>query len=148
MTPWRVLARICMLTDLGSTDRDSRSAFRSANTKIAYFTLQKIISSGSGLWSLILYSLSESALYQKSKWCMYSQKWNCATSFRIPTFMYLWAIYIFPGSVYLFGCSKIGGPILGIHKSLTDTWMWNWQTKHYNYDLEITRPRSFISGNT
>jgi hypothetical protein len=54
---------------------------------------------------------------------IYSQKWNCAASFPIPTFMYLWAIYIFRGSVCLFGCSKIGGPLIGIYKSLTDTWM-------------------------
>ncbi len=54
---------------------------------------------------------------------MYSQKWNCAALFPIPTSLYLWAIYIFPGSVCLFGCSKIGRPILGIYKSLTDTWM-------------------------
>jgi hypothetical protein len=45
------------------------------------------------------------------------------TSFPIPIFMYLWAIYMFPGSACLFGCSKIGRPILGIHKTLTDTWM-------------------------
>ncbi len=32
---------------------------------------------------------------------IYAQKWNRAASFPIPTFMYLWAIYIFP-----------------------DTWMW------------------------
>ncbi len=32
--------------------------------------------------------------------------------------------YIFPGMVCLFGCSKIGRPILRIYKLLTDTWMW------------------------
>ncbi len=40
----------------------------------------------------------------------YFQKWNCAATFRIPTFMYLWAIYIMPQSVRLFDCGKIGGP--------------------------------------
>ncbi len=55
---------------------------------------------------------------------MHSQKWNCAASFPIPTFMHLWAIYIFPESVCIFGCSKIGGPILRIYISLKDTWMW------------------------
>ncbi len=47
-------------------------------------------------------------------WFMYSQKWSCAALFPIPTFMYLWAIYIFLGSVFQSGCSKIGRPILGI----------------------------------
>ncbi len=55
---------------------------------------------------------------------MYFHKWNCAASFPILTFMYLWAIHIFPGSFCLFVCSKIGRPILGnINRS--DTWMWN-----------------------
>ncbi len=54
---------------------------------------------------------------------MYSQKWNCAALFPIPTFMCLWA-YIFLGSVCICGFSKTGRPILGIYKSLTDTWMW------------------------
>ncbi len=58
-------------------------------------------------------------------------------SLPIPTFMYLWAIYMLPRSVHLFYCSKIGGPIVGINKSLTDTWM-----------QELgARPRSFLSGN-
>ncbi len=40
------------------------------------------------------------------------------------TLVYLWEIYIFPGSVCLFCCREICGLILGIYKSLTDTWMW------------------------
>ncbi len=47
----------------------------------------------------------------------YSQKRNCEASVPISTFMCLWAIFL------LF-CRKIYGPILGIYKSLTDTWMW------------------------
>ncbi len=33
-------------------------------------------------------------------------------------------IYIFPRSIWLFCCRIICGPITGIYKSLTDTWMW------------------------
>jgi hypothetical protein len=36
-------------------------------------------------------------------------------------FMFLCAIYIFPRSVCIFCCRKIGGPIAGIYKSFTDT---------------------------
>jgi hypothetical protein len=58
---------------------------------------------------------------------LYSQKWNCTASFPIPTFM--WAIFILP-------CySQIGRQILGIYKSLRDTWMWNCAaSKHYNFE--------------
>jgi hypothetical protein len=62
--------------------------------------------------------------------------------------MYLWAIYIIPGSVCLFGYRKMGRPILGIFKSFTIHECGNWEKGHYNSVLEITRPYSFISRNT
>ncbi len=41
--------------------------------------------------------------------------------------MYLWEIYIFPGSVYLFCCSQICGPILGISCPQThECGNWDW----------------------
>ncbi len=65
----------------------------------------------------------------------YFQKWNCAASLfpkqnynvlypNSYTLIYLWEIYIFSGSVCPFRCSQIWGPILGIYKLLTGTWMW------------------------
>jgi hypothetical protein len=35
----------------------------------------------------------------------------------VPTIIYLWEIYIFPGSVCLFCCREICGLILGVNKS-------------------------------
>jgi hypothetical protein len=69
---------------------------------------------------------------------IYSQKWNCATSFPIPTFMYLSAIYIFRGSVCLFGCSKIGRP----HRSQIQEYI-NWATEHYNSVWKCNKAAQF-----
>jgi hypothetical protein len=54
------------------------------------------------------------------------QKWNCTASVRIPIHhVSVSDLYcIFPRSVCLWCCRKIGGPIVGIYKSLTETWMW------------------------
>jgi hypothetical protein len=52
---------------------------------------------------------------------IYSQISNCTATVPIPTFMFLSAIYIFPRMVCILCCRKIGIPILGIRKSLTDT---------------------------
>ncbi len=54
-------------------------------------------------------------------WIKYSQERNCTATVPNPTFMFLWAIYIF---CCLFCCRKIGAPNVGIYRSLTDTWMW------------------------
>ncbi len=59
-------------------------------------------------------------LYRKSP----TQKRNYGATVPISTFMCLWAVYIFPRSICLFCCRIKFGQILGICKSLTDTWMW------------------------
>ncbi len=54
---------------------------------------------------------------------IYSQKRNCATTVPISTFMCLWAIYFIPTVDLPILLQEICGQILGIYKSLTDTWM-------------------------
>jgi hypothetical protein len=83
-----------------STDSKSSGSYqiRIQNTdkyvELLYFTLQR---------------------HCKENWKKYPPKGNCAASVPISTFLYLRTIYVFPRSVCLFGCSKIGGPILGIY---------------------------------
>jgi hypothetical protein len=52
---------------------------------------------------------------------MYSLSGNCAA---ISTFMCLWAVYSRIGPHI--SCSRIGRSTMGVYKSLTDTWTWNW----------------------
>jgi hypothetical protein len=53
-------------------------------------------------------------------------------SVPVSTFVCLWAIYIFLGLVHIFSGRRIGRPILGIYKSLTDTWMWKLGLRPHN----------------
>ncbi len=69
---------------------------------------------------------------------IYSFSGNSAASAPISTFMCLWAIYMYSPRIGIhISSSRIGRPIVGIYKSLTDSWMWK---------LGL-RPRYFFSGN-
>ncbi len=65
--------------------------------------------------------------FPEMKLCMlgYFQKRIIMFRLSIPAFICLWEIHIFPGSVCLrvFCCNQICGPILGIYKLLTNTWI-------------------------
>ncbi len=57
-------------------------------------------------------------------WNNYSQKKTIAVRVPISTFM-LWANYMYIPTMGLpFLLEEVCGPMLGIYKSLTDTWMW------------------------
>ena len=58
------------------------------------------------------------------KWICYFQNRIIMFCLPVPTLIYMWEVYKFLGLVCLFCCMEICGPILGIYKLLTDTWMW------------------------
>jgi hypothetical protein len=62
---------------------------------------------GTQLGFLHYISCCESVAHSTEIQFMYSRERNCAASVRIPTFMCLSAIYIFPASFHIFGCRKI-----------------------------------------
>ncbi len=71
---------------------------------------------------------------------MYYFSENCAVSVPNSKFMYLWAIYLFPGSVHIFGCRKIDRPILEICTYINLSQIYdcmNWERDQYNSVLEI-----------
>ncbi len=58
-------------------------------------------------------------------------------------------LYIFPGSVHIFGCRKIDRPILEIYINRSQIYECrNSETEHNNSVLETMRLHSFASGNT
>ncbi len=61
-------------------------------------------------------------LQRKSHLCI-PRKGIARPPVTISTFMCLRAIYIFSRSFHIFSCSRIVRLIVGIYKSLTDTWM-------------------------
>ncbi len=77
---------------------------------------------------------------------MYSFPGNCAAWVPISTLVCLWAIYIFPGSVHIFFCSKIDPEILEIYKFLTDIWVQELGDRTFCFGNKVLQ--SFISGNT
>jgi hypothetical protein len=53
---------------------------------------------------------------------------------------------MYPGSVFLFSCNKIGRPILEYINRSQIHECGNWETELYNSVLEITRPQNSNSG--
>ncbi len=100
----------------------SRPILYPSNNYTRYMTLQ---SNGWGDWSSISeikgfeqYSLRDGmgTLHCKENWIyVYAEKELRGLSPN-STLMWLWAMYIFPGSVNIFGCSKIDRPILVCHE--------------------------------
>ncbi len=73
-----------------------------------------VLCSTKHLFDSLLKLQKHNALKRKSQLCI--PRKGIAASVPIPTFMCLWAIYIFPGSVHIFYYRRIGRPIEGIYK--------------------------------
>jgi hypothetical protein len=71
--------------------------------------------------------------------------WELQGLIPIYTFMCLWGIHIFPGSVHIFTCNRIDRPILEIYKSPTIIWVLELGGRTL---LFCFGNNSFFSGNT
>ncbi len=61
---------------------------------------------------------------------VYSQKWNCAASVPISTFMCVWSNYIFLGSVHMFSCCRIYKSLTYCTKKFGN---WDWGRKNEQF---------------
>jgi hypothetical protein len=90
-------------------------------------------------------AVKKTTLQRKSHLCTVFLFWELrgfSPSFHIHVFVG----NLFPGSVHIFGYSKIDRPILEIYKSLTDTLYecWNGETEHSNSVSILGGNQTFI----
>ncbi len=96
---------------------------------------------------MFLKSLLSSGLQRKSHLCI-PRKGIARRQSKYPHSKCLWAIYIFPGSVHIFSCSRIGRPIrkgICINRSQTHKCgNWDWGRPIPFLELFVSNFRHFV----